>query len=142
MKADQPKSKGQVQAIFAEARRIGLDDEALRDVVESSTKRTRSIKECTHAEAEAVIKKLKGNGFVPLRTLQYRRRKQGVEQMVQPAQLKLIAELASQRKWSAETLLKFCQRQCGHTRPRTTSQANKVIEGLKKMNHREGLWSN
>jgi hypothetical protein len=142
MKETEAKSPNQVRAIFAEARRIGLDDEALRDLVESATRRTRSISALTHKEAEVVIRKLKGNSFVPLRTLQYRRQKQGVEQVVQPAQLKLIAELASQRNWSAETLIKFCRRQCGYTRPRTTNQANKIIEGIKAMNRREGLWAN
>lgn len=139
---DKPKSVNQVRAIFAEARRVGLDGESLRDVIESVTRRTRSIKELTHAEAEAVIRKLKGNAFVSLRTIQHRRRKEGVGQVVQPAQLRLIGDLASQRNWSAETLLDFCERQCGHTRPRTTGDANKVIEGIKAMNRREGLWAN
>lgn len=142
MKGTRAKSPNQVRAIFAEARRVGLDEESLRDVVESATRRTRSIRELTHAEAEAVIKQLKGTSFVPLRTVQYRRKKQGVEQVIQPAQLKLIADLASQRNWSAETLLKFCKRQCGYTRPRTTRHGNKIIEGIKAMNQREGLWAN
>ena len=111
-------------------------------MVESTTRRTRSIRELTHREAEAVLKKLKGAGFVSLRTLQYRRQRQGVAQVVQPAQLRLIADLASQRHWSEAALLKFCKHQCGHERPRTTSDANKVIEALKAMNKRDQLWSN
>jgi len=140
--AARPKSANQVRAIFAEGRRRGLDHEALGDMAESVTRRTRHLSELTHTEAEALLRKLKGQGFVPLRTLQYRRRKQGIEQLVQQSQLDLIAALASQREWSAETLLKFCKRQCGHTTPRTTRQANKVIEGLKAMNLRSGLWAN
>jgi len=142
MRSDEsPKSANQVRAIFAEARRVGLDQEPLRDLVESATRRTRSIRELTHAEAEAVIKRLKGKDFVPIRTLQYRRQRQGVEQIVQSAQLRLIADLASQRGWDATTLGAFCKRQCGSMRPRTTKQANQVIEALKAMNRREGLWS-
>lgn len=135
------KSTNQVRAIFAEGRKRGLDHDQLRDVVESETRRTRSIAELTHREAEAVLRKLKGNGFVSLRTIQYHRKKQGVQQVVQQEQLDLIAALASQRHWPAETLLNFCKRQCGHTKPRTTSEANKVIEGLKAMNRREELWT-
>jgi len=138
----QPKSNNQVRAIFAEGRKCGLDNDGIRDVVESVTRRTRHISEVTHAEAEAVIKRLKGDGFVSIRTLQHRRQKQGVTQVVQAGQIRLIADLASQRKWSPEALLKFCRRQCGHTRPRTTAEANTIIEALKAMNRREGLWSN
>lgn len=132
---------GQVQAIHAEARRRGLDREALRDTVESVTNRTRSIAELSHAEAQKVIQRLKGNSFVPLRTLQYRRQRAGIPQLVTPAQLKLIAELASQRDWSVETLAQFCKRQCKREVPRTTQDANKVIEALKAMNRKDRLWS-
>ena len=136
------KSANQVRAIFAEGHKRGLDDEGIRDVVESSTRRTRSVRELTHAEAEAVIKQIKGREFIPLRTLQYRRQKQGIKQVVTQAELNLIAQLASQRDWPAETLVKFCVRQCGHHPLRTTDDANKVIEGLKAMNRRDGLWAN
>lgn len=134
------KTTNQVRAIHAEARKHGLDHDTLHDLIESVTKRTRSIAALTHKEALAVIRQLKGKGFVPLRTLQYRRQQAGVQQLVQPTQLTLIAELASQRGWSAEALQSFCQRQCKRTRPRTTTDANKVIEALKAMNQRDKLW--
>lgn len=136
-----PKTTPQVRAIFGESRKCGLDDEQLRDTVESVTGRTRHISELTYVEAERVIEKLKGKSFVSRRTLQYRRAKQGIKQVVQEGQLTLIAELASQRNWSAEALVNFCQRQCGHHPLRTTEDANKVIEALKAMNRREGLWA-
>jgi hypothetical protein len=139
--APQPKNYGQVQAIHAEAKRRGLDEDALRDLVESATRRTRSIAALTHAEANKVIQHLKGNSFVPLRTLQYRRKKAGIQQIVTDEQQTLIAELASQREWSPETLQKFCKRQCKRERPLTTADANKVIEALKAMNRRDGLWA-
>jgi hypothetical protein len=134
-----PKTSGQVRAIHAEARKKRLDAEMLRDTVESVTRRTRSIAELTYTEAQRVIQRLKGNSFVPLRTLQYRRKRDGVPQLVQPAQLRLIAELASQRNWSVEATAQFCKRQCGREVPRTTTDANKVIEPLKSMNERDGL---
>lgn len=139
--AARPKTTPQVRAIFGEGRKCGLDDEQIRDTVESVTGRTRSIRKLTHAEADRVIEKLKGKSFVPRRTLQYRRAKHGVKQVVQEGQLKLIADLATQRHWSAETLVKFCQRQCGHHPLRTTADANKVVEALKSMNKRDQLWA-
>lgn len=141
MNAPNKKTTQQVRAIYGEARRRGLDDDQLHDLVASVTMRTRSIKELTHAEAQKVIQRLKGNSFVPLRTLQYRRQKAGIPVLVRPDQLTLIAELASQRDWSIETLAAFCKRQCKREVPRTTSDANKVIEALKAMNKREGLWA-
>jgi Protein of unknown function (DUF1018) len=138
--ASQPKSPTQLRAIFAEGRKQGLGHEELREVAESVTNRTRSLSELTHAEAESMLRRLKGSGFVPLRTLQHRRKQQGVEQIVRPGQIKLIAKLASQRAWSKDALVHFCDRQCGFPRPRTTTHANKVIEALKSMNRRDELW--
>lgn len=175
-----PKTTGQLRAIFGEARKRGLDNEQLHDLVagvvqssNSSSDRTIprrgpraatpggekvgaadrwvatavaalpfvSIKSLTYAQAEAVIQRLKGSSFVPRRTLQYRRKKAGVTQVVQRDQILLIAALATQREWSTETLVKFCKRQCGHHPLRTTADANKVIEALKAMNRRDDLWA-
>lgn len=139
-KDEKPKTTGQVRTIFGQGRRCGLDPEQLRDAVEDVTKRTRSIAALSYTEAEQVIARLKGREFVPRRTLQYRRQKAGIQQVVQQGQLTLIAELAAQRNWSAETLAGFCKRQCKHERPRTTGEANSVIEALKDMNRRDDLW--
>lgn len=147
------KTNGQVRAIFGLAKLIGLDREALRELVadvvtqDAISRRASirddadSIKSLSYSEAEKVIQRLKGKSFVPLRTLQYRRAKSGVKQMVTAELLKKIAELASQRDWSAETLQNFCIRQCKHAKPLTTSDANKVIEALKAMNERDHLWA-
>lgn len=135
------KTTGQVRAIYAEAAKRGIDQETLRDMVADVTKRTRSVKALSFTEAQRLIQRLKGNSFVPLRTLQYRRQRAGIPQLVRPEQLTLIADLASQREWDVEALAKFCKRQCKREVPRTTQDANKVIEALKAMNRREGLWS-
>lgn len=142
-RSPQPKSTQQVRKIFGLSRSIGMGDELLRDTVESVIKRTRHISELTKSEADQVIDHLLSrSGQTPRRTVHYRRAKAGVEQVVQQGQLNLIAELASQRNWSAEALKNFCIRQCGHFPLRTTKDANKVIEALKKMNRRDGKWSN
>jgi hypothetical protein len=129
------KRPSQVRAIFALAKERGLDHDALRDLAGGS------IRELSYTEAQRVIQRLKGHSFVPLRTLQYRRKKAGVRQMVQASQLKLIAELASQRWSSPEPLKKLCLNVCKREKPLTTDEANKVIEALKAMNAREGLWA-
>jgi hypothetical protein len=136
-----PKTTGQVRAIHAEAAKRGIDPDTLRDIVADVTRRTRSIKELTYIEAQRVIQRLKGSAFVPLRTLQYRRQKAGVPQLVTAEQLTLIAELASQRKLTVEGLSRLCKRACKREVPRSTADANKVIEALKSMNRRDGLWS-
>lgn len=138
--SERAKTSGQVRAIFGEAKRRGIDRETLADIVASVTLRTDSIAALRHAEADRVIARLKDKSYVPTRTLQYRRAKAGVVQIVTEDQLTKIAELASQRKWSAETLLNFCLRQCKHP-VRTTTDANKVIEALKAMNRRDRLWA-
>lgn len=135
------KTTGQVRAIFGAAKERGFDDEKLRDIVESVTKRTRHISQLTHAEADLVIQRLKADSFVPRRTLQWRRKKAGVSQLVQETQLKLIADLATQRNWSADSLTQFCQRMIKRDRPVTTAQANTIIEALKSMNRRDKLWA-
>ena len=135
----QPKSIQQVRAIFALKKKLRLDDELLHLAVESATGKT-SIAALTFAEADQVIAKLGGQTFASRRTVQLHRRKAGVVQVVQPGQLELIAMLASQRHWQPETLVEFCKRQTGHHPLRTTKDANKVIEALKSMNKRDGLW--
>jgi hypothetical protein len=140
------KEPGQVRAIYGLARASKLDDELLHDAVEFVTGRTRSIADLTFSEANKVIEHLGGrkfaaSGSTPRRTTQYRRAKEGVTQVVQPGQLELIAKLATQRNWKPDSLIKFCRRQAGHHPLRTTQDANKVIEALKSMNRREGLWA-
>jgi hypothetical protein len=78
---------------------------------------------------------------IPKRTEQYRRARTDAKQLVSQSQLELIATLASQRKWSGEALVKFITRMVKHFPVRTTAEANKVIEALKAMNKRGGLWS-
>jgi len=143
--AVRPHTAGQLRAIYALGRKRGLDNDDLHDSIlsglanNSIARRTGSFTDLTFSEAERAIARLKGRDFVPLRTLQHRRAKSGVVQIVTDEQLTKIAFLATQRKWSPQTLTNFCVRQCGHP-VRTTVDANKVIEALKAMNERDHLW--
>lgn len=139
----QPKTPAQVRAIFGLAKRARHDDHDRHAVIADVTRgRTDSTKELTFDEANAVISHYGGRTFKPAsrRTVLHHRQHAGVFQVVQQGQLEYIAKLASQRHWSAQTLIVFCKRQCGHHPLRTTKDANKVIEALKNMNRREGLW--
>lgn len=134
------KTVKQVRTIFALARQRGLNDDELHAVV-AEVVGNRSISALGREDANRVIARLnRGQGATP-RTVQHRRKQAGIVAVVQSAQIHLIAELASQRSWTGATLEKFIRRQCKHFPPRTTSDANKVIEGLKAMNRREGLWA-
>lgn len=142
-----PHTSGHLRAIYALGRKRGLHNDELHDFVlgrlaqNSTARHTGSFKDLTFAEAEASIAALKGKDFIPRRTLQYRRQRAGIQQMITAEHKQLIAALATERNWTPQTLVNFCERQCGHHPLRTTKDANKVIEALKAMNKRDHLWA-
>ncbi|MEQ1644891.1 MAG: hypothetical protein ABL959_15690, partial [Pyrinomonadaceae bacterium] len=73
------------------------------------------------------------------RTENYRKQVAGVKTIETDAQLKLIDELAALRGWTQDSLIKFCQRVIKKDSPATTDEGNKIVEGLKSMNRRDGL---
>lgn len=141
-----PKTRGnktvsQVRAIFGLAKTRGLNDDELRAVVEEQTG-SRSISGLSRYDAEKVINRLNGTAPEPARrTVQHRRRQAGVPQIASPAHLDLMRSLARRRNMSDEGLEQLSRRQCGHYPPRTTSETNSVVEALKAMNKREGVWA-
>lgn len=130
------KSHAQVKAIFGRAKERDLTDDELRSVVEEVTGQ-RSISALNRQQADKVIVRLGGTAHHARRTVQHRRQRAGVNQIVSPAHLELLRTLARSRNWCDRTIDEFCIRQCGHARPRTTKDANKVIEALKAMNARD-----
>jgi hypothetical protein len=136
------KTTAQVRCIFGLARQRGIDQDELHQLVEETTREGErpgktSIKLLTAPEADRVIERLGGQPLQARRTVQHHRRRAGVVQIVSPAQLDLLRDLARQRHWSDDTLAEFSRRQCGHYPPRTTAEANKVIEPLKSMIKRD-----
>lgn len=133
-----PKTPAQVKRIWGLARERGLDSDELHAVVEDATREgalpgKTSIRLLTAAEADRVIERLGGQALQSRRTVQHRRKRAGILAVATQAQLDLMRDLARQRNWSEEALADFSRRQCGHYPPRTTAQANKVIEPLKAM---------
>jgi len=133
------KTLGQTRAIFGLAKNRGLSDDELRAVVEEETG-SRSISQLTRHDAEKVIHRLGGNSVTPRRTVQHRRQRAGVPQIASASHLDLMRSLASHRGLSDEQLEQLSVRQCGHYPPRTTVATNKVVEALRAMNRRDGLW--
>lgn len=142
----QLKSLPQLRAIFGLAKKRGLSLESLHILVEAETGQT-SLAELTAAQANKVITALGGQPLssnksrAPRRTEQYRRQRTGAKKIVTPEQLNLITRLAAQRNWTAASLAKFCNRMIRRDKPASTHQANTIIEALKSMNAREGLWA-
>lgn len=159
MKLVQPRkgqkiTDSQRRAIFGLAKRNGLDDEMIRSAVETVTGRTidfqhTGIADLTFSEANQLIAKLGGVPFAS-RDLHRQRKNAEIKRAVRKggnpdikSQLDLIAELASQReqmRGKPEALKSFIQRCIKKDAPTTTTEATVIIEALKAMNRREGLW--
>jgi hypothetical protein len=160
MKLVQPRkgqkiTDSQRRAIFGLAKRNGLDDETIRSAVEAVTGRTvdfqhTGISDLSFSEANGVMVKLGGVPFAS-RELHRQRAKAEIKRAVRKggnpdikSQLDLIAELASQReqmRGKPEALKAFCKRCIKKDAPTTTTEATIIIEALKAMNRREGLWA-
>ncbi len=149
MNKAQPKKQFQIRRLFGLAKPNARDacmdiHDYLADLAHGVTdERTSSLKELTFDEANKMIVALGGTAFALVvrskRTENYRKQSAGIKSIETDAQLKLIDELAGARGWTAVSLEKFCQRMIKKTLPTTTEEGNKIVEGLKAMNKREGI---
>ena len=142
-----PKSTEQLRAIFGLGRKRGCGKEELEELAADVTnERVDRLSGLSFDEANAMIRRLGGDPFpgegdVSRRTLNYRRQKAGVKQLETVKHLSLIDELARLRNMTPEGLEKLCQRMLnGKRRPTTTAEGNKIVEALKAMNRRDGLY--
>lgn len=150
-----PLTDSQRRAVFGLVKRSGLDDDTLRAAVEAVTGRTvdfqhTGVSDLSFEEGNALIVKLGGVPFAS-RELHRQRAKAEIKRAVRKggnpdikSQLDLIAELASQReqmRGKPEALKAFCVRCIKKDAPTTTTEATVIIEALKAMNRREGLWA-
>jgi hypothetical protein len=147
MPKPQPKKHFQIQRMFGLAKEPAerarwSTKEHLETIAATVTNgRVSSLSELTFDEANAIIVRLGGSAF-PLyskRTENHRKQQAGIKTIETDAQLQLIRELAILRNWSVESLNKFCQRVIKKDLPTTTEEGNKIVEGLKAMNRRDGL---
>lgn len=98
----------------------------------------------TFGQANEIIRRLGGeplnppgsNGG-PRRTVSYRRRAAGIVQIATAAQLRLLNDLAAGRGITDAGLKNLCSKMIKKPAPRTTLEANKIIEAIKAMNARD-----
>lgn len=141
--AKRPRTKGQNSLMFALANQVGVTHNDLKDwTFEITNGRTEHTSELYYSEAVKIIDRLqsyvkKQTGKVSQRTIQYRRQQAGIKQIVTQDQLDKI-----QREWkevegrTPSGLESLCFRILKYDKPRTTADANKVIEAIKSMNKR------
>ncbi|HUF02823.1 MAG TPA: hypothetical protein VMM38_01465 [Aridibacter sp.] len=131
------KTNAQIKRMFGLGRPLGCGKEELEELACDVTNgRTERLSKLTFDEANAMIERLGGDAFPvsrSLRTVQYHRQKAGVTQIVTPRQMKYLEDLAAKRNITDEGLERLCRKILGRGLPRTTKDANKVIEALKSM---------
>ncbi len=137
------KTHAQLKRIFGLGHKMRCSKEDLEELAYDVTKgRTSRLSKLTFDEANGVIERLGGEGL-PVspsrRTVQYRRQKAGVTQIMTPRQQRYLKDLADKRRISEEGLERLCRRILGKRAPRTTKDANKVIEALKSMIKRDAM---
>jgi hypothetical protein len=137
-----PRTLQQNRAIHSLLNSKAIDADLKAEMVTRITKgRTSHTSEMYFSEANALITELGGDALdASRRTQQAHRQKAGVLQMMTADQRTLLEDLASKR-WGAEwatPCANLCRRMLnGRPIPRTTKDANKVIEAIKAMNARD-----
>lgn len=126
----------QIAAIHADAKRLGMDDASRRDLMEAIAGK-RSAADLTAAEAEAVIRRMKGLGGRPLSA-----QAAGKYAPILRALWLAAYHLGAVRKRDDRALHAFIRRQThiDHTRFLTEwTQANQSIIAIKAMCERAGV---
>ncbi len=137
------KTVEQNKAIFGLGGKLGMHIDDIRDLAEDVTGgRTRSLKEISFQEANAMIVRMGGEAFpvspaAPRRTVNHRKQKASVVTLPSPKALALMERLAADRGMSPEGLERMCLRMLKSKRPITALGCNAVIEALKSMNKRD-----
>lgn len=143
-----PKSHEQVRRMFGLASRPAEEagwepKEFIEDLAsEVSGGLVERISRLSFDQANAIIRRLGGEPINPpgsgsRRTANYRRHKAGIVQIATAAQMKLLYDLAAGRGITGAGLKNLCLRMIKKPSPRTTAEANKIIEAIKAMNARD-----
>jgi hypothetical protein len=140
MSQPKPKTHGQLQRIFGLAKPLNCGKQDLEELAyEISEGRVERLSLLSFDEANAMIGRLGGEPFGELarRTVNHRRQKAGIPQIATRRHLKLLYDLADRRGISEDGLGRLCRRMIQKTKPRTSAEANKIIEAIKAMNKRD-----
>ncbi|MDP8255597.1 MAG: hypothetical protein P9M14_07610 [Candidatus Alcyoniella australis] len=123
-----PLTSAQLRAIWATARDISLDEELLRDVVETETG-SRLISSLSRDQASGVLNRL-GQDRAPRR----RRRKRGDPgALITREQAQTIEHNYEDLCWQQQARASFNKRMCGKPWPQTVAEAQKIIEAQRAM---------
>lgn len=130
--------------MFGLAAKCGLSHEDLRDMTAEITNgRTEHTSKLYTTECDELIHRLesfvKPRQLAP-RTVHHRRQQAGVPQIATQKHLKLMNDLAARRGMSEQGLRDLCFRTIHKDRPITTGETNKIVEALKDMNRRDGIF--
>jgi hypothetical protein len=142
MSQPKPKTHGQLQRIFGLAKPLNCGKEDLEELAfEISEGRVERLSLLSFDEANAMIGHLGGEPFGELspRTVRHRRQQAGVPTIATNKQLRFLYDLADRRGISDDGLERLCRRMIQKPKPRTTADANKIIEAIKAMNRRDEL---
>lgn len=137
-----PRTLAQNRVIHSLLGSKAIDAELKAEMVTRITKgRTSHTSEMYFHEANTLITELGGTALdASLRTQQHHRQKAGVVQLITIEQYDLLRDLAGKR-WGVGTwfqpLQALCRRMLRKDAPRTTVEANKIIEAIKAMNARD-----
>lgn len=142
------KTHDQVKRMFGlaagPAHRTGQNPKTLLEDLahEVSNGEVERISLLTFNQANAIIRRLGGDAVAaqpatPRRTINYHRKKNGVVQIATAEQITLLTRLAAGRGITDAGLKNLCMRMIKRPAPRTTIEANKIIEALKAMNARD-----
>lgn len=128
------KTKRQLGAIYKLSAKIGLDREALHDIVYGLTKR-KSIADLYKHEATLVVKTLLKHANPNA----LRKEKGNIIHLVNPGQIEKILAIAERMAWGEEQINKLSQRQYKKPfRYLLVVQAQGLIEGMKSILERKG----
>jgi hypothetical protein len=138
------RTKAQNSLMHGYASKCGLSKDDLRDYAsEISNGRTDHTSELyTHEAAEIIdrLQKIVEPKKTPLRTVQYRRRNAGVDQIVTQDQLQKLNDLWFAKEGRTQNGLEMLtNRIIKKDKPRTTKECNKIIEAVKAMNSRDNV---
>ncbi|MFL5478707.1 MAG: hypothetical protein ACJ79X_06800 [Gemmatimonadaceae bacterium] len=138
-----PRNLDQNKRIHGLANQNGIDRETLHDHAHTITAgRTAKTSELSFDEANVLIKRLGGEPLpataaLSTRSQQRARQKAGVKQMITPGQNDKIQKLwYSVPGRTPDGLTAITERTIKKGSPRTTEDANKVIEAIKSINSR------
>ena len=136
MNLTQPISRKQIVKLWAQARELGMDGEALHALVAEKSGKT-SLRALTAKEGIKVIDAMVELGASSGQGRRLEPLQPGVPRLVTPWQMKRLAELIAQLGWSQARWEGVVRKAIGRPSPRTSGEAAGCLEAFKAIVKRE-----